>query len=273
MVAILLVLTISYCMMLNRRLKLLKADEQSLRATISELVTATEIAERAIGGLKITVHECDMGLGERLRKAERVAIEIDRAVVSGKDLVSRLSQIVSAGRRTDDPVAAIAEAQRGDARTISKRRRQGRRQKGRQQDGYQNRSQSRCRRGESFCRAASYEGAWSRGMIRFIRDLRLIPIALIASACLLALKTADLVLDSPYFFADNGTDANNGDVPVVRSASGAVAFSGSPDSWAKQMFNFPDGKGAASPQNLPQIVSRRDNRIISIETIWTSPAP
>src|ERR1700684_416344 len=97
LVAILLMLTIGYCMMLNRRLKRLKADEQSLRATISELVTATEIAERAIGGLKLTVHECDMGLGERLRKAERVTIEIDRAVVSGRDLVSRLSQIVSAG--------------------------------------------------------------------------------------------------------------------------------------------------------------------------------
>jgi hypothetical protein len=107
-VAILLVLTIGYCMMLNRRLKLLKADEQSLRATISELVTATEIAERAIGGLKITVHECDMGLGERLRKAERLAGDIDRAVVSGKDLISRLSQIVSAGRRADD-IAAMAE--------------------------------------------------------------------------------------------------------------------------------------------------------------------
>ena len=105
-VAILLVLTIGYCMMLNRRLKLLKADEQSLRATISELVTATEIAERAIGGLKITVHECDMGLGERLRKAERLAGDIDRAVVSGKDLISRLSQIVSAGRRADESVAA-----------------------------------------------------------------------------------------------------------------------------------------------------------------------
>ena len=63
LVAILLVLTIGYCMMLNRRLKLLKADEQSLRATISELVTATEIAERAIGGLKLTVHECDTRLG------------------------------------------------------------------------------------------------------------------------------------------------------------------------------------------------------------------
>jgi hypothetical protein len=105
-VAILLVLTIGYCMMLNRRLKLLKADEQSLRATISELVTATEIAERAIGGLKITVHECDMGLGERLRKAERLAGDIDRAVVSGKDLISRLSQIVSAGRRADESFLA-----------------------------------------------------------------------------------------------------------------------------------------------------------------------
>jgi len=112
-VAILLVLTIGYCMMLNRRLKLLKADEQSLRATISELVTATEIAERAIGGLKITVHECDMGLGERLRRAERLAGDIDRAVVSGKDLISRLSQIVSAGRRADD-VAAMTEPRRGD---------------------------------------------------------------------------------------------------------------------------------------------------------------
>ncbi len=118
-VAILLVMTIGYCMMLNRRLKLLKADEQSLRATISELVTATEIAERAIGGLKITVHECDMGLGERLRKAERLAGEIDRAVVSGKDLMSRLTQIVSAGRRADEAVT-IAETRRGEAKASAK---------------------------------------------------------------------------------------------------------------------------------------------------------
>src|SRR6202012_5479584 len=114
-VAILLMLTIGYCIMLNRRLKLLKADEQSLRATISELVTATEIAERAIGGLKLTVHECDTGLGERLRKARRVGIEIDRAIVGGKDLVSRLSQIVSAGRRADEPVALLGDADQSNA--------------------------------------------------------------------------------------------------------------------------------------------------------------
>ena len=71
LVAILLMLTVGYCMLLNRRLKLLKADEQSLRATISELVTATEIAERAIAGLKVTVHECDVGLGQIWRERER----------------------------------------------------------------------------------------------------------------------------------------------------------------------------------------------------------
>ncbi|MFZ0607696.1 MAG: DUF6468 domain-containing protein [Xanthobacteraceae bacterium] len=109
-VAILLMVTIGYCIMLNRRLKLLKADEHSLRATISELVTATEIAERAIGGLKLTVHECDTGLGERLRKAERVTIEIDRSVTAGKELLGRLSQIVTAGRGSDHYVAALSVA-------------------------------------------------------------------------------------------------------------------------------------------------------------------
>ena len=48
LVAILLLLTIAYCVTLNKRLKRLRADEMALKATISELITATEIAERAI---------------------------------------------------------------------------------------------------------------------------------------------------------------------------------------------------------------------------------
>ncbi len=99
-------------------------------------------------------------------------------------------------------------------------------------------------------------------MMRFLRDLRLIPIALIASACLLALKTADLVLNSPYIFASNDSNAGDSDVSIVHAGPGTIVSAGSPDSWAKQMFNFPDGKAAAPGQNLPQIVARRsDNRI------------
>lgn len=78
LVAILLIFTIVYCMLLNRRLKLLRADESALRATIAELVTATEIAERAIAGLKVTARECELGLGERLARAEQLTADLDR---------------------------------------------------------------------------------------------------------------------------------------------------------------------------------------------------
>jgi hypothetical protein len=120
LVAILLALTIAYCISLNRRLKLLKADEQSLRATISELVTATEIAERAIAGLKLTVQECESGLGARLRSADRFTAELDRSIVAGKDVLDRLARIVVAGGGTiapapppPSPPRQVTEAPRG----------------------------------------------------------------------------------------------------------------------------------------------------------------
>ena len=81
----------------------LKADEHSLRATISELVTATEIAERAIAGLKIAVRECDVGLGQRLSRAEAITADFDRGLTSSKDVLHRLSQIVAAGRAPHEP--------------------------------------------------------------------------------------------------------------------------------------------------------------------------
>jgi Domain of unknown function (DUF6468) len=103
LVTLLLMVTIGYCMLLNRRLKRLKSDEQSLRATISELVTATEIAERAIGGLKLTVQECEFGLGARLGNAERLSAELDRGIAAGKGVLDRLAQIVTAGGGNLEP--------------------------------------------------------------------------------------------------------------------------------------------------------------------------
>ena len=110
LVAVLLLLTIGYCMLLNARLKRLKADEHSLKATIAELITATEIAERAIAGLKVTVHECDIGLGQRLNRAEAMTLELDRRLAAGKDVLHRLSQIVIAGRPPQEPVAPNNDA-------------------------------------------------------------------------------------------------------------------------------------------------------------------
>ena len=120
LVAILLLLTIAYSVMLNKRLKRLRSDEMTLKATISELITATEIAERAIGGLKLTVRECDQGLGERLRTAERFSTEIARQTEAGQEILSRLQQIVAAARPSPAAGAAPAALVAPDAQAIVK---------------------------------------------------------------------------------------------------------------------------------------------------------
>jgi hypothetical protein len=114
LVAVLLLVTIGYCYMLNNSLKRFKSDEHSLKATISELITATEIAERAIGGLKLTVRDCDQNIGERLRTAERYSADIAAQIEAGEGVLSRLAQIAGAARPAPTPnataVAAAAHA-------------------------------------------------------------------------------------------------------------------------------------------------------------------
>jgi hypothetical protein len=109
LVAMLLMLTIGYCYTLNRRLERLRADEQSLKGTIAELITATEIAERAVNELKHTAQENDATLGERVRAAERCCVELDRQVSAGDVVLTRLSRVVVAARSLQDvPSAATA---------------------------------------------------------------------------------------------------------------------------------------------------------------------
>jgi len=98
LVAVLLMLTIAYCILLNSRLKRLKADEHSLKAVIAELITATEIAERAIGGLKHTVRDVNENLGSQLDAATEMASQLGRQLGECDNVVRRLSKITSAAR-------------------------------------------------------------------------------------------------------------------------------------------------------------------------------
>jgi hypothetical protein len=106
MVSLLLLLTIIYCALLNRQLNRLKTDESALKATISELMQATSLAERAIAGLKLTVRDCDQGLGERLRGAQRISAEMDKQFATGETLLGRLSRVVSAPQPGQEAAAA-----------------------------------------------------------------------------------------------------------------------------------------------------------------------
>jgi hypothetical protein len=109
LVALLLIVTIGYCMLLNTRLKRLKADEHSLRAVIRELITATEIAERAIGGLKLTVRDVNEHLGGQIAAASEMSEYLQRQLAEGDQVVRRLSKIAIAARpagAASDPEAS-----------------------------------------------------------------------------------------------------------------------------------------------------------------------
>jgi chromosome segregation ATPase len=118
MVSILLLLTILYCVRLNKQLRLLKADEQTLRATIAELISATEIAERAIAGLKSTMHDGEQNLSERLERVEQLSAALDEKLAAGDELLARITRIAGAvhtgGAQSPVPdakaVAAAAQA-------------------------------------------------------------------------------------------------------------------------------------------------------------------
>jgi flagellar motility protein MotE (MotC chaperone) len=98
-------------------------------------------------------------------------------------------------------------------------------------------------------------------MIRFIRDLRLIPIALIASVCLLTLKTADLVFHGSRYLATAPADER--DIAVTRPLPDGTQPPGMVLSWAQQMFNFPNSSGAVptpSPARIaPPQLAENDN--------------
>jgi len=132
LVAVLLLLTIAYCMLLNTRLKRLKADEHSLKATIGELITATEIAERAIGGLKHTVRDVNENLGNQLTSAAQMSQQLKKQLAEGDNVIRRLSRIAIAARPLSEseaaPVAAAprvssAKAVAAAAQAFSERRR------------------------------------------------------------------------------------------------------------------------------------------------------
>jgi hypothetical protein len=128
LVAILLLLTIGYCMLLNSRLKRLKADEHSLKATIAELITATEIAERAIGGLKHTVRDINENLGDQLTSAAQLSLQLKKQLAEGDNVIRRLSRIVVAARpaaepEREAPKISAAQAVAAAAQAFSDRRR------------------------------------------------------------------------------------------------------------------------------------------------------
>jgi Domain of unknown function (DUF6468) len=99
LVGILLVATIGSSVVLAKRIERMKSDESAMRQTIRELLGATDAAERAIAGLKLTVGDSNRTLAERLRTAERYAAELAAQVEAGQGVLNRIGQIVETANK------------------------------------------------------------------------------------------------------------------------------------------------------------------------------
>lgn len=99
LVAVLLVATIATSVRLSRNIAKLKADEAAMRATIGELLAATDSAQRAVAGLRTTLSECDRSLSERIEAAERQTDKLARAITAGESVMGGINHIVQSARR------------------------------------------------------------------------------------------------------------------------------------------------------------------------------
>ncbi len=98
-VAVLMALTLGYCVILNRRLALLHADPESLKLMVGDLVVATNLANQAIKELKSTAVEADMTLSSRLEEAERFGIELANHINSGAAMMQRIVRLTNVARQ------------------------------------------------------------------------------------------------------------------------------------------------------------------------------
>jgi len=91
LVAVLLVVTIFYCIVLERRIRAFKADQVSLAELVTQLSNATEHAQVAVAGLKSTAEEADDELDGKLKKARSLSEELAFMVETGNNLAGKLA--------------------------------------------------------------------------------------------------------------------------------------------------------------------------------------
>lgn len=112
LVILLLLITIGYCIILNRRLVRLRASEDAMRSTIGELMQATDAAQIAIVHLKEAAADTNRRLGLKVKQAERLLADLTLNVEAGDHVVGRLAKVVAAARgSTAEPDLALDDRQ------------------------------------------------------------------------------------------------------------------------------------------------------------------
>lgn len=112
LVAILLLVTIGYCVLVNRKLESLRSDKSELRAIIRDLHTATGQAQKAFASLQADAGAVNESLGDHLARARSLQGRLAAQTEHAEALLSKLSVISPGGgdRAPSAPAAMRAPA-------------------------------------------------------------------------------------------------------------------------------------------------------------------
>ena len=116
LVAMLLAVTIAYCVLVNRKLVQLRSDQSELKAIVRELHSATNQAEQAIAGLRLGAQNADRSLLEQIERVRDLDEHLRTNIEKGEALVLKLSAVTRGqqarqGERSDTPPEAPAAPQ------------------------------------------------------------------------------------------------------------------------------------------------------------------
>jgi hypothetical protein len=106
-VALLLAVTIGYCMILDRRLKRLHADRETMQKMVTDLVQATALANAAVNELKTAALESDARLSERITEATALNTRLAGDVATGMQLIEKIARITAAAKSQPLPEVAV----------------------------------------------------------------------------------------------------------------------------------------------------------------------
>jgi polyhydroxyalkanoate synthesis regulator phasin len=115
-VAVLLAVTIGYCVLLNSRLKRLHSDREAMGKMIGDLMQATNLANNAVQELKNAAGEVDGRIDRRLDEAAELEVELAAQLANGTQLLEKIVRITAAVKAPQvqaiaaEPIEAVVPA-------------------------------------------------------------------------------------------------------------------------------------------------------------------
>lgn len=123
LVAILLVVTIGYCFVLNRRLALLRHGQGEMRLVVNTLNQATEMARISVEQMRRNSITLTEELSEKIKLGRMLADELGMMVESGNSIADRMAGTSSPGlspTRAPNPLDALSRLDEGFRRKVGR---------------------------------------------------------------------------------------------------------------------------------------------------------